>query len=41
VLPTEELIVSFWTFFQISQQPRWIRKNRNHQKFLLMQGYFS
>jgi len=25
--------------FQISRQPSWIRKNRNHQKFLLMQGH--
>jgi len=36
VLPTEKsLVVSFWTLFQISRQPRRIRKNRNHQKFLL------
>jgi len=42
VLPTEKsLLVSFWTFFQISRQPRQIRKNRNHQKFLLMQEYLS
>jgi len=42
VLPTEmSLEVSFWTFFQISQQPMRIRKNRNHQIFLLMQGYLS
>jgi len=42
VLPTEKrLVVSFWTFFQISQQLRQIRKNRDHQKFLLMQGYLS
>jgi len=27
--------------FQISHLPRRIRKNRNHQKFLLMQGYRS
>jgi len=31
VLPTEKrLVVSFWVFFQISRQPRRIRKNRNH-----------
>jgi len=42
VLPTEKsLVVSCWTFFQISQQPRRIRKNRNHQKNLLIQGYLS
>jgi len=42
VLPTEKsLVVSFWTFFQISQQSRRMRKNRNHQKFLLMQWYLS
>jgi len=42
VLPTEKrLVVSFWTFFQISQQPRHIRKNRDQQKLLLMQGYLS
>jgi len=42
VLPTEKsLAVSFWTFFQISRQPKWIRKNPNHQNFLLMQGYLS
>jgi len=42
VLPTEKrLVVSFWTFFQISQQPRLIRKYRDHQKFLLMQGHLS
>jgi len=39
VLPTEKSLVV--SFFQISQQPRRIRKNRNHQKFLLMQGYLS
>jgi len=34
LLPTEKcLIVLFWTFFQISLQPRRIRKNRNHKKF--------
>jgi len=37
----KNLVVSLWTCFEISQQPRWIRKNRNHQKFLLMQGYLS
>jgi len=37
-LPTgKRLVVSFWTFFQISRQPKRIRKNRDHQKFLLMQ----
>jgi len=42
VLPTEErLVVSFGHFFQISLQSRRIRKNRDHQKFLLMQGYLS
>jgi len=41
-LPTEKrLVVSFWTFFQIYQQPKQIEKNGNHQKFLLMQGYLS
>jgi len=41
VLPTKKgLVFSFWTFFQISRQPRWLRKNRDHQKFLLMQGIF-
>jgi len=40
VLPTEmRLVVSCWTFFQISLQPRRIRKNPDYQKFLLMQGY--
>jgi len=35
VLPTENnLVVSFWTFFQISRQPRSIRKKRNHQNFV-------
>jgi len=33
-LPTEKsLVVSFWIFFQISWQPRRIRKNRNHERF--------
>jgi len=41
-LPTEKrLVTSFWSIFQISRQPRRIRKNRDHQKFLLMQGYLS
>jgi len=32
-LPTKKrLIVSFWTFFQISRQSRRIRNNRDHQK---------
>jgi len=32
-MPTEKsLVVSFWTFSQISWQPRRIRKNRNHEK---------
>jgi len=40
VLPTEKrLVVSFWTVFQISRQPKRIRKNRDHQKFLLMQEH--
>jgi len=34
VLPTEKrLVVSFWKYFQISRQPRRIRKNQNYQKF--------
>jgi len=42
VLPTKKsLEVLFWTFFQISQQPKRIWKNQNHQKILLMQGYLS
>jgi len=42
VLPTENsLVISFWTFFQISRQPGRIKMNRNHQKFLLMQEYLS
>jgi len=42
VLPTEKyLVTSFWSFFQISRQPRRIRNNQDHQKFLLMQGYLS
>jgi len=44
VLPTKKRLVdcSFvLDIFQISWQPRRIRKNRNHQNFLLMQGYFS
>jgi len=28
-------------FFQISVQPQRIRINRNHQNFMLMQGYLS
>jgi len=32
-LPIKRLVDSFWTFFQIFRQPRWIRKNRDHQKF--------
>jgi len=34
-------VVSFWTFFLISQQPERIRKNQKHQKILLMQGDLS
>jgi len=31
VLPAEKrLLVLFWTFFQLSRQPRRIRKNWNH-----------
>jgi len=42
VLPTEKcLVTSFWFIFQISRLPRLIRKNRDYQKFLLMQGYLS
>jgi len=42
VLPTEKsLVVSFWAFLKISQKPRRVRKNQNHQKFLLMQGNLS
>jgi len=42
VLPTEKcLVTSFWSIFQISRQPRRIKKNRDHQKFLLMQEYLS
>jgi len=43
VLPTEKsLVVSYiLNMLQIFQQPRQIGKNRNHQKFLLMQGYLS
>jgi len=34
VLPIKKrLVVLFWTFFQISWQPRQIRKNRDHQNF--------
>jgi len=41
VLPTENrLVVSFWTFFQISLPPQRIRINRNHQKILLCRGIF-
>jgi len=32
VLPTKKrVVVSFWTFFQISRQSQRIRKNRSHQ----------
>jgi len=42
VLPTEKsLVVSFWTSFQNSRQPRRIRRNWHYQKILLMQGYLS
>jgi len=37
----KELCNFMLDIFQISRQPRQIRKNRNHQKFLLMQGYLS
>jgi len=41
VLPTEKsLVVSLWTFFQISLQPRQIRKNQNHQNFCWCRGIF-
>jgi len=42
VLPTEKYLVTlFWSIFQISLQLRRIRKNQDHQKSLLMQGYLS
>jgi len=42
VLQTEKsLVVSFWTFYQISLQLRRNWKNWNHQKILLMRGYLS
>jgi len=32
VFPTEKsLVVLFWRFFEISRQPRRIRKNQNYQ----------
>jgi len=37
----QELSSFILDIFQISRQPRRIRKNRNHQKFLLMQRYLS
>jgi len=41
VLPTEKrLVVTFWTFFQVSRQPRRIRKNRNRQNFYWCRGIF-
>jgi len=41
VLPIEKrLVVSFWTFFQSSRQPKRIRKNRDHQKFYWCRGIF-
>jgi len=41
VFPTEKrLVASFWTIFQISWQPKRIRKNRNHQKFYWCRGIF-
>jgi len=34
VLPIEKsLVVSFWTFFEMSWQPRRIRKNQDHHNF--------
>jgi len=42
VLPTKKcLVTSLWSIFIISRQPRRIRKNRDHRKFLLMQRYLS
>jgi len=42
VLPTEKSLVTlFWSIFQILRQPRRITKSRDHQKFLLIQGYLS
>jgi len=41
VLPTEKsLVVTFWTFFEISRQPRRIRRNRNNQKFCWCRSIF-
>jgi len=45
LLPTEKrLVVSFWTFFKYlgnQGELERIRKNRNHQNFLLMQECLS
>jgi len=41
-LRTEKcLVTSLWSIFQIFQQSKRIRKNRDYQKFLLMQEYLS
>jgi len=33
-------VVSFWTFFQISRQPRRIGKNWTHQNFYWCRGVY-
>jgi len=39
VLPTEKyLVTSFWSIFQISRQPRRIRKNRDPPKIFVDAG---
>jgi len=41
VLPTEKsLVVSFWTFFQISRQPRQIKRTKNTKNFCWCRGIF-
>jgi len=36
VLPTENCVVSsFWSIYEISRQPRRIRKNWDHQNFFV------
>jgi len=34
-----EYVALFVTFFQISQQPRRFRKNKTHQKILIVKGH--
>jgi len=42
VLPTEKrLVVSFWTYFQISQQPQRIRKKMKPPKIVIDAGHLS